>query len=135
MGGASTAGADAPASAVLASAASEGRAVLLEHEVYALLAPAGIDVPRHRLVPFPGATDDHQRKNADVLVDAGAAVMIEERTLTGERLAGEAATLLADAASRRQMGEAMRGFAQPRAAARIVDRVLALAGREEGASV
>jgi UDP-N-acetylglucosamine--N-acetylmuramyl-(pentapeptide) pyrophosphoryl-undecaprenol N-acetylglucosamine transferase len=86
------------------------------------------------LVPFPAATDDHQRKNADVLAEAGAAIMLEERTLTPERLAGEAATLLADAARRRQMGEAMRGFAQPHAAARIVDRVLALAGRAEGAA-
>jgi acyl-CoA synthetase (NDP forming) len=57
MPGASTAGAATPASAVLASAASRGRAVLLEHEVYALLASAGIDVPRHRLVPSPEGID------------------------------------------------------------------------------
>jgi acyl-CoA synthetase (NDP forming) len=36
---------------------AEGRTVLLEHEVYALLAPAGIDVPRHRLVASPEAVD------------------------------------------------------------------------------
>ena len=57
MVGASTAGAGTPASAVLASAASEGRSVLLEHEVYALLASVGIDVPRHRLVASPEAID------------------------------------------------------------------------------
>ncbi|HYN01462.1 MAG TPA: acetate--CoA ligase family protein [Vicinamibacteria bacterium] len=57
MAGANTAGAGSPASAVLLSAASEGRTVLLEHEVYALLASAGIDVPRHRLVADPAAID------------------------------------------------------------------------------
>jgi acyl-CoA synthetase (NDP forming) len=57
MTAASTAGAGTPASAVLASAESSGRAVLLEHEVYALLASAGIDVPRHGLAPSLGAID------------------------------------------------------------------------------
>jgi acyl-CoA synthetase (NDP forming) len=42
---------------VLSSAEAEGRAVLLEHEVYALLAEAGIAVPRHRLVASPEAAD------------------------------------------------------------------------------
>ena len=31
------------------------------------------------LVPFPAATDDHQRRNAEVLEQAGAAVLLEER--------------------------------------------------------
>jgi UDP-N-acetylglucosamine--N-acetylmuramyl-(pentapeptide) pyrophosphoryl-undecaprenol N-acetylglucosamine transferase len=86
------------------------------------------------LVPFPGATDDHQRKNAQVLVDGGAAVMIDQRELTAERLADVVAGLLADAPRRRAMGQAMRTFARPDAASRIVDRLLALAGRDAAAS-
>src|SRR4029079_4168446 len=39
------------------------------------------------LVPFAAAADDHQRKNADVLSAAGAAVMIDEKALSGARLA------------------------------------------------
>jgi acyl-CoA synthetase (NDP forming) len=46
-----------PVPAVLLSAEAEGRAVLLETEVYALLASAGIAVPRHRLVASPDAVD------------------------------------------------------------------------------
>jgi acyl-CoA synthetase (NDP forming) len=57
MAGANTAGAGTPASAVLLSAEAEGRTVLLEHEAYALLASASIDVPRHRLVRSPGEID------------------------------------------------------------------------------
>ena len=42
------------------------------------------------LVPLPTAADDHQRKNAEALARAGAAEVIEERDLTGERLAAVA---------------------------------------------
>ena len=40
------------------------------------------------LVPYPFAADDHQRFNAEVLVDAGGAVMIENGDLNGETLGG-----------------------------------------------
>ena len=75
------------------------------------------------LVPLPTATDDHQRKNAEVLARAGAGLVIEERDLSGERLAGTIAQLVADPARRRQMSEAARQLARPDAAARIADRV------------
>jgi UDP-N-acetylglucosamine--N-acetylmuramyl-(pentapeptide) pyrophosphoryl-undecaprenol N-acetylglucosamine transferase len=86
------------------------------------------------LIPFPAATDDHQKKNARVLADAGAAVLIEERELSPERLRGEAMAILADESRRRAMGTAMHGFARPDAAARIVDRVVGLAGLTAGAA-
>ena len=64
MAGSKTAGAGTLApgrssgsEAILQAAEAEGRTVLLEHEVYALLAAAGIDVPRHRLVASPEAAD------------------------------------------------------------------------------
>jgi acyl-CoA synthetase (NDP forming) len=57
MPGSTTAGAGTPASAVLLSAEAEGRTVLVEHEVYALLASAGIDVPRHHVVAAPEGAD------------------------------------------------------------------------------
>lgn len=39
------------------------------------------------LVPFPAAVDDHQTHNAQFLVNAGAAILIQERDLTAQRLA------------------------------------------------
>ena len=39
------------------------------------------------LIPLPTATDDHQRQNARALERAGAAEVMEQRDLTGERLA------------------------------------------------
>jgi UDP-N-acetylglucosamine--N-acetylmuramyl-(pentapeptide) pyrophosphoryl-undecaprenol N-acetylglucosamine transferase len=81
------------------------------------------------LVPFPAATDDHQRKNALVLANAGAAVMVEERELDANRLGAETGALLGDETKRLAMAAAMRAFARPDAAARIVDRLFGLAGR------
>ena len=81
------------------------------------------------LVPFPGATDDHQRKNARVLADAGAAEMVDQRELDGPRLVEVVDRVLADRGTRASMAAAARMFARPDAAARIVDRVLELAGR------
>jgi UDP-N-acetylglucosamine--N-acetylmuramyl-(pentapeptide) pyrophosphoryl-undecaprenol N-acetylglucosamine transferase len=79
------------------------------------------------LVPLPTATDDHQRKNADVIARAGGAEVIDERQLTGEHLAERIVALAADPARRQRMTEAMQRFARPDAAARIADRVWELA--------
>jgi UDP-N-acetylglucosamine--N-acetylmuramyl-(pentapeptide) pyrophosphoryl-undecaprenol N-acetylglucosamine transferase len=79
------------------------------------------------LIPFPGATDDHQRKNAEALAKVGAATMIDQRDLTGERLAREILSLAGNEAERRRMGEAAAGMARPDAARVIVDKVLELA--------
>lgn len=75
------------------------------------------------LVPLPTATDDHQRKNAEVVARAGAGLVIEQRELTGERLAGAIARLAADPVKRAEMADAARRLARPDAAARIADRV------------
>src|SRR2546429_333370 len=55
------------------------------------------------LVPYPYAADDHQRRNAEVLVRAGAADMILDAELDGARLATTLRALLEDTASRAAM--------------------------------
>jgi UDP-N-acetylglucosamine--N-acetylmuramyl-(pentapeptide) pyrophosphoryl-undecaprenol N-acetylglucosamine transferase len=81
------------------------------------------------LIPLPTATDDHQRKNAQALAKTGAARMLEQRELTGERLAGELRALAGDIDARRRMGDAARAMARPEAARIIVDRIVKLARR------
>ncbi len=81
------------------------------------------------LIPLPTAADDHQRKNAEVLARAGAAEVLDQRSLTGDRLAERILTLAADRDRRDAMGRAARTLARPDAARAIADRVLALAGR------
>ena len=71
------------------------------------------------LVPFPHATDDHQTHNARSLVDAGAAVMVAETQLDGDRLVAEIAGLLGDRERLAAMRAKMLSAARPRAAAAI----------------
>jgi UDP-N-acetylglucosamine--N-acetylmuramyl-(pentapeptide) pyrophosphoryl-undecaprenol N-acetylglucosamine transferase len=81
------------------------------------------------LIPLPTATDDHQRRNALVLAEAGAAEVLDERELTGARLAARLLALLSEPGRLDAMGERARQFARPDAAAAIADRALELASR------
>ena len=73
------------------------------------------------LGPYPPATDDHQRHNAETLRDAGAALLLADRELDGAKLTAAVAELASDLKRRRGMGRAARALARPDAAARIVD--------------
>jgi UDP-N-acetylglucosamine--N-acetylmuramyl-(pentapeptide) pyrophosphoryl-undecaprenol N-acetylglucosamine transferase len=78
-------------------------------------------------IPLPTAADDHQRRNAQVLATAGAAVLIDQKDLTGAALADRIVALIEDEPRRRAMAGAARRLARPDAAAAIVDKALALA--------
>jgi UDP-N-acetylglucosamine--N-acetylmuramyl-(pentapeptide) pyrophosphoryl-undecaprenol N-acetylglucosamine transferase len=86
-----------------------------------------VGVPSVR-VPLPGAPGDHQTRNADALVAAGAAVMIADAALDPERLDAELTALLADPARRAAMADAARGLGRPDATARFADLVEEVAG-------
>jgi UDP-N-acetylglucosamine--N-acetylmuramyl-(pentapeptide) pyrophosphoryl-undecaprenol N-acetylglucosamine transferase len=73
------------------------------------------------MIPFPQAADDHQRKNAEALQEAGAARMILQQDLTGERLAHEIGSLVAAPEEITRMEEAARRLARGDAAAATVD--------------
>lgn len=80
------------------------------------------------LVPLPGAPGDHQTRNAETLVAAGAAVMIADAALDAARLDAELTALLADPAGRRAMADAARALGRPDATARFADLVEEVAG-------
>ena len=81
------------------------------------------------LVPFPFAADDHQKKNAEAMVRAGAAVMVEDRDLTGQRFFDEVMALAADPARRSRLGAAAHLLARPDAAERAAAVLEEVAGR------
>jgi UDP-N-acetylglucosamine--N-acetylmuramyl-(pentapeptide) pyrophosphoryl-undecaprenol N-acetylglucosamine transferase len=81
------------------------------------------------LIPLPTATDDHQRKNAEVLANAGAAELLPQHGLTGELLAQRILRLAADRGTRVRMAAAARALARPDAAKVIADRAMELAKR------
>ena len=84
------------------------------------------------LIPFPAAADNHQVLNARSLVDAGAAVMIEERELTGELLASEIRAILTSPARREAMARAAGRMGSPQAAGEIADVCTQLVERRWG---
>jgi UDP-N-acetylglucosamine--N-acetylmuramyl-(pentapeptide) pyrophosphoryl-undecaprenol N-acetylglucosamine transferase len=81
------------------------------------------------LVPFPHAVDDHQTRNAQHLVRAGAALLVQESELTPERLAVMMGALLGDRARLLRMAECARSVAWTNSTNRIADETLAAAGK------
>ncbi len=75
------------------------------------------------LVPLPGAPGDHQTRNAEVLVDGGAAVLVSDGECNGRRLDAVASPLLADKAALDAMAAGARTLARPDAATRLADLV------------
>jgi len=75
------------------------------------------------LIPFPFATADHQRHNAEALERKGAARMILEKNLTAERLADEIESLLSDETRLKQMAERSGKMGKPQAASMLVDEM------------
>ena len=86
------------------------------------------------LIPFPKAADNHQVRNAQSLVEAGAAVMIEEKDLTGELLAGEIRAVLGQPERRDLMARAAGRLGAPQAAGEITDVCTELVLRRWGSA-
>ena len=82
------------------------------------------------LIPFPQAADDHQRRNAEVMAQAGAARMLLEADLTGAQLQGTLSDLFAAPQQLHAMAGNARSLAHPDAAERIAGMALALARRD-----
>ena len=79
------------------------------------------------LVPFPYAVDDHQTRNAEALVVAGAAELIKESELDVQQLAQRLTALLADRPGLVAMASAARALAKPDAAQAIANACLEVA--------
>ncbi len=80
-------------------------------------------------VPFPFAADDHQTRNAQALVAAGAAWMIPQAELSGARLAETIAACVEDRPRLMAMAQKARDLGRPGAADTIVDDLYDLMGR------
>jgi UDP-N-acetylglucosamine--N-acetylmuramyl-(pentapeptide) pyrophosphoryl-undecaprenol N-acetylglucosamine transferase len=70
------------------------------------------------LVPFPFAADDHQTRNAEAMERAGAARLVRDAEMTGEKLFELVTAITSELSA---IGEAARQFAKPGAARRAAD--------------
>jgi UDP-N-acetylglucosamine--N-acetylmuramyl-(pentapeptide) pyrophosphoryl-undecaprenol N-acetylglucosamine transferase len=75
------------------------------------------------LVPLPNAADDHQLRNAEAFVHAGAAELVLDQEMDGGRLFEEVGKLRPQPDLLKRMGERARSFAHPDAARRAAEAV------------
>src|SRR4051794_10793263 len=85
------------------------------------------------LIPFPYAADDHQTRNAEIVVAAGAAILLKEADLSGDLLARSITTLARDAAKLRAMSQSSTRIA-PQHAAELVASTMEKYSNESGAA-
>lgn len=78
------------------------------------------------LIPLPWAADNHQLKNAQSLVEQGAALVLEQKDLTPDSLIEKILELKRDPKRREQMSKNLGPFHQPRAADKIADFLLSV---------
>ena len=75
------------------------------------------------LVPYPYAAENHQYYNAKTMSDRDAAILIEEKDFTGERLLSEVEKLFSKPERLKKMGENARAMAILDASQRITECV------------
>jgi UDP-N-acetylglucosamine--N-acetylmuramyl-(pentapeptide) pyrophosphoryl-undecaprenol N-acetylglucosamine transferase len=73
------------------------------------------------LVPFPYAADNHQQRNAEAMEQAGAARLVLDAEMTGERLFREVTDLARLPETLREMGVRAREMAHRHAATRAAE--------------
>lgn len=78
------------------------------------------------LIPLPTAAANHQFYNAQALAEAGAAVLVEQRLLTGKSLAATIESLLGNPARMADLSRAISTRARPFAAREIAAKALTL---------
>lgn len=79
------------------------------------------------LVPYPHAVDDHQSANANILQQAGAAVVIQQKQLTAAGLSHVIAQLTADTPQLNTMAQAAITCAQPNAGKQVAQHCMEIA--------
>ena len=77
------------------------------------------------LIPLSTAAQNHQWKNAQVLEEANAAVVLDERTLTSVALEAVVDELHQDASRRNELRQAIESFANTKTARAIAEVLLA----------
>ncbi len=80
------------------------------------------------LIPYPHATAGHQRKNAQWMIEGGAAIVLEDEELDGRRLLQETETLLSDRSRLETMAESALKLARPDAAEQVANEVVSATG-------
>ncbi len=82
------------------------------------------------LVPFPYAAHDHQMKNARILEELGASLVLQQNYLEELDLVNVIVNLVSVPGKLKSMSVAVRTFAKPQAVQRIVDELVELSEKK-----
>jgi len=82
------------------------------------------------LVPYPFAKEDHQRLNAQEMINTGGCKMILDAELTPESLTNGIKEMLSDRKKLIEMKEKIKKFSKPQSAIEIAKEVIELARRK-----
>ncbi len=74
-------------------------------------------------IPLPTAAGDHQRLNAQAIADAGGGVVLNQRTLTGSKLAEAIIKIIDDPEKHQQMAYRSRQLGNPHAGEEIAQSI------------
>ena len=80
-------------------------------------------------IPSPNVAENHQEKNAQVLADKEAALLVAERD-ADELFWTKLESLIMDASLRTKLGENIKGFARPAATKEILNTLIKLLNHE-----
>jgi UDP-N-acetylglucosamine--N-acetylmuramyl-(pentapeptide) pyrophosphoryl-undecaprenol N-acetylglucosamine transferase len=86
------------------------------------------------LVPFPASADNHQFFNAAAFEKTGAALLLEQKNSTPEKVAAILAGLVKDETARSKMQSALAQWHAPKAAEQIAEIMLAAIARQPAAA-
>jgi UDP-N-acetylglucosamine--N-acetylmuramyl-(pentapeptide) pyrophosphoryl-undecaprenol N-acetylglucosamine transferase len=78
------------------------------------------------LVPFPHAADNHQQHNAEAMQRAGAALLLTDNEMTGQRLFDEVTKLMSKPGELERLAVAAKSMAKPAAAQKAADVLMDL---------
>jgi UDP-N-acetylglucosamine--N-acetylmuramyl-(pentapeptide) pyrophosphoryl-undecaprenol N-acetylglucosamine transferase len=78
------------------------------------------------LIPFPFSADDHQARNAEAVVEAGAGIMFRDRDFSGQVLFEALRNFIADPSSLKAMAARSESLRKAGAAARAADILLGI---------
>lgn len=81
------------------------------------------------IIPSPNVVDNHQYKNAKVLADANAAVMLEESVLDEKSFADAVNGLIGNTSKREELGKNISQFANLDANKLIFDEIIKLTNK------
>jgi UDP-N-acetylglucosamine--N-acetylmuramyl-(pentapeptide) pyrophosphoryl-undecaprenol N-acetylglucosamine transferase len=83
------------------------------------------------LVPFPAAADNHQFFNASAFEKTGAAMLLEQKNSTPEKVAAILVKLVENETARSQMKSALAWWHAPKAAEQIAESILSAVARQK----